>query len=177
MAMYATPSHLAGYLQQDLDTYTATQALETASAEFAREADTAFAATTVTWVVPGGPGTDILIPYKPVTAVSQVRLNGVVITGWTLRNNALWRAAGFGTWYSFPPDEVQVDLTYGYTVVPDAVKLAVLEIAAALYEHPLPVMQEAIDDYTVRFDPAQRVGPSGRPWRDVAADYRGLLIA
>jgi hypothetical protein len=176
MALYASALELASYLQQDLDTSTATLALTTASAEFAREAGTAFTATTVTWTVQGGPGTDIEIPYKPVTAVSQVRLNGVVITGWTLRHNALWRRAGFGTWYAFPPDELAVDLTYGYTTVPDDVKLAVLEIAAGLYEHPSSAVSETIDDYSVKYDAGSKL-TAGRPWREVAADYRGYLLA
>lgn len=175
MAMYATAEELASYLQQDLDAATATQALELASADFARAADTAFAATTATWTVEGGPGTSIEIPYRPVTAVSEVRLNGAVITGWTLRHNALYRSAGFGTWYAFPPDELAVDLTYGYTSVPDDVKKAVLEIAAGIYEHPGDAASESIDDYTVRYN--GKPIHAGRPWTEVAADYRGLLIA
>jgi hypothetical protein len=177
MAMYATPTELAGYLQKDLDTFSATQALTLASGDFAAAADTAFGATTVTWSTQGGPGTDIKILYRPVTAVSAVRLNGVVITGWTLRHNALWRTAGFGTWSAFPPDLVEVDLTYGYTAVPDEVKLAVLEIAGGLYEHPDSTLSsETIDDYRwTRFDGTPI--PPGRPWREVAADYRGIAVA
>ena len=70
-----------------------------------------------------------------------------------------------------------MDLTYGQTSVPDDVKLAVLEIAAAAYEHPSSAMSETIDDYTVRYDPDNKISPAGRPWQDVAASYRGLLIA
>jgi hypothetical protein len=177
MAMYATPTELAGFLQKDLDTYSATQALTLASGDFSVAADTAFTATTVTWSTQGGPGTDIQIPYRPVTAVSQVRLNGVVITGWTLRLNALWRSTGFGTWYAFPPDLVEVDLTYGYTTVPDAVKLAVLEIAASQYQRPdMLVSSETIDDYSISYYSGTPIYP-GRPWREVAADYRGIAVA
>jgi hypothetical protein len=177
MAMYATPTELAGYLKKDVDTYSATQALTLASGEFAAAADTAFTATTVTWTTQGGPGTDIQIPYRPVTAVSQVRLNGVVITGWTLRLNALWRTAGFGTWSAFPPDLVEVDLTHGYTTVFDDVKLAVLEIAAGFYENPTGVAAEQIDDYRVTYYTGTPIAPSGRPWREVAAGYRGIAVA
>jgi hypothetical protein len=101
----------------------------------------------------------------------------VVITGWTLRHNALWRSAGFGTWSAFPPDLVEVDLTYGYTTVPDAVKLAVLEIAASQYQRPdLLVSSEAIDDYRITYYSGTPIYP-GRPWREVAADYRGIAVA
>ncbi|SCL21696.1 hypothetical protein [Micromonospora inyonensis] len=175
MPMYATPEELASYLQQDLDEPAATLALTLASGDFARAADAAFSPTTATWTVQGGPGTNIEIPYRPVTEISQVRLNGNVITGWTLRHNALWRSAGFGTWYAFPPDVVEVDLTYGYTTVPDDVKKAVLEIAAGMYEHPGDAASESIDDYTVRYN--GKPITAGRPWSEVAADYRGILIA
>jgi hypothetical protein len=177
MAMYATPTELAGYLKKDVDTYSATQALTLASGEFTIAADTAFSATTVTWATQGGPGTDIQIPYRPVTAVSQVRLNGSVITGWTLRHNALWRSAGFGTWSAFPPDLLEVDLTHGYTTVFDDVKLAVLEIAAGVYDHPdVSLASEQIDDYRYTKYNGTPIYP-GRPWRDVAADYRGIAVA
>jgi hypothetical protein len=177
MATYPTPTELAGFLQKDLDTYSATQALALAAGDFATAADTAFSATTLTWTTQGGPGTDIQIPYRPVTAVSQVRLNGVVITGWTLRLNALWRSTGFGTWYAFPPDLVEVDLTYGYTADRIDAKLAMLEIAGGLYQRPdVLVSSEAIDDYRITYYSGTPIYP-GRPWREVAADYRGIAVA
>lgn len=176
MALYASALELASYLQKDLDTASATLALTLASGTFASAADTAFTPTTTTWTVEGGPGTNIDLPFRPVTAVSQVRLNGNVITGWTLRNNALWRLAGFGTWYAFPPDQLDVDLTYGYATAGDDVKLSVLEIASGIYEHPVGlVVSETIDDYSVKYN-GTPIAP-GRPWRDVAADYRGQLVA
>jgi hypothetical protein len=177
VALYATPTELAGYLQQDLDTYSATQALTLASAEFSRVAQTVFSATSVTWssIVDGC--TELQLPFNDVTAVSAVRINGVTVTGWTLRLGALYRAAGFGYQCAFPPSLADVDLTYGQTAVPDDAKLGVLEIASGVYEHPEGWISEAIDDYVVRYDPEKKISPAGRPWQDVAADYRGLLIS
>jgi hypothetical protein len=177
VAMYATPTELAGYLQQDLDTYSATQALTLSTAEFIREAETAFSPTTTTWTTVADGCTQIELPYNNVTAVSAVRINGVTITGWTLRVGSIYRAAGFGSRYGWPPDQGDIDLTYGYTAVPDDVKLAVLEIASGTYEHPAGWVSETIDDYTVRYDPSKKISPAGRPWQDVAAGYRGVLIA
>src|SRR4051812_25360442 len=109
MALYATASELASYLQQDLDTSTATLVLTVASGAFAHEADTAFTATNVTYTsVVDGCGS-FELPYRPVTAVSQVRINSVVITGWVLRVNTLYRTAGFGYRYTWPPDQIDVD--------------------------------------------------------------------
>ena len=176
MAQYATPEELASYLQKDLDTSTANQALTLASGTFASEADTYFTAQTVTWSTTICYVAAVELPFKPVTAVSAVRVNGVAVTGWTLRKNALYRPAGFGTWNYYIPDLLEVDLTHGYTTVPDDVKLAVLEIAGGLYENPTSIVaSESIDDYTVRYN-GKPVTP-GRPWRDVAADYRGILVA
>jgi hypothetical protein len=61
--------------------------LTVASATFAREAETAFAATTVTYSDTVYGGGALELPYRQVTAVSQVRVNSVVITGWSLRLN------------------------------------------------------------------------------------------
>jgi hypothetical protein len=152
MVQYATAAQLAGYLQKEVDTFSADQVLQIASALFSAEADTMWAATNVTWSTRGGPRRCIELPFRPVTAVSAVRLNGVTIAGWTLRLNALYRDAGFGSWLAFPPDQVDVDLTHGETTVPDDVKGAVLDTAAQAYDIPVgAVVSESIDDYAVRY--------------------------
>jgi hypothetical protein len=177
MAMCATPTELAGYLQKDLDTYSATQALTLASGDFTAAADTAFVATNVTWSTLIGYTTAVDLPFSPVTAVSAVRVNGVAVTGFTLRKNGLYRSAGFGSWYAFIPNLFEADLTHGYTAATDDVKLAVLEIAGGLYEHPdVTVQSESIDDYRIARYSGTPVYP-GRPWREVAADYRGIAVA
>ena len=175
MAPYATRAELASYLQQDVDNASADLALAGATATFVDAADTAFAPTTATYSTLGAFVSELELPYRYVTAVSAVRLNGNLITGWSLVNGVLYRAAGFGNDYVFPPQLLEVDLTYGKTAVPDDVKLAVLEIAAGVYHNPTGVASESIDDYTVRYN-GTPIHP-GRPWRDVAASYRGILIA
>jgi hypothetical protein len=177
MVTYVTESELASYLQQDVDTATATQALTLALAEFSRAAETVFTPTSVTWSTLGDGRGVLEPPYRPVTAVAAVRVNGVTISGWTLRMGCLYRLAGFGYRWAWPPDQVDVDLTYGYTTVPDDVKLAVLEIAAGIYDHPTSDISVTVDDTTTRYDPEKKPSPAGRRWQDVAADYRGLLIA
>lgn len=175
MVQYATASELAAYLQADLDTSSANQSLTLASGEFSAAADTWFASQSTTYTTTGTRATNVILPFKPIIAVSEVRLNSDVITGYTLIGQVLYRAAGFGTYTPTVPDLLEVDLTYGYTSVPDDVKLAVLEIAASMYENPTAAVSERIDDYTVRYDPNYKIVP-GRPWRDVAAAYRGTLI-
>ena len=175
MAMYATASELASYLQQDLDTASATQALTLASGDFSRAADTWWTPTSVTWTTDVDGCTVLEPPFYPITAVSAVRVNGLAVTGWSLRNGKLYRSAGFGARSSWPPDYAEVDLTHGYTAATDDVKLSVLEIAAGLYENPTGAASESIDDYAVKYN-GTPIAP-GRPWREVAADYRGIAVA
>jgi hypothetical protein len=178
MALYASAAELASYLQKDLDTATATLVLESASARFAREAETAWTATNVTYTDTVDGSTTIVLPYRPVVAVSEVRINGVAITGWTLRNGVLYRTAGFGYVHAWPPDEVGVDLTYGYATVTDDVRGAVLEMAAQAYEIPVgALISETIDDWAVRYATTGggvQLTPSAAA---LAAGYRGALIA
>lgn len=176
MVMYATPSDLASYLQKDLDTATATLVLTLASAEFTKSSRTVFAATTATYTTTGRPATTLTLPFRPVTAVSAIRINGVTLAvDYTLVGSTLYRAAGFGQ-YWLPPDSLEVDLTYGYTTVPDDVRAAVLESAAAAYENPSGVRQETIDDYSVSYSSSTGVRLSDYA-AELARDYRGPVFA
>jgi hypothetical protein len=178
MALYATPEELASYLQKDLDSSSATLVLSIVSARFAREAETAWAATTVTYTDTVDGSTDVVLPYRPVTAVSAVRINGVTITGWTLRNGIIYRTAGFGYRFAYPPDQIDVDLTYGYTTATDDVKGAVLETAAQAYDIPVgAVVSESIDDYAVRYATTGGGIQLTASAASLAAGYRGALIA
>jgi hypothetical protein len=178
VVQYATATELAGYLQQDLDTYTATQVLTLASGQFSQAACTWFASTSATYATTGTPCVSIPLPFRPVTAVSAVRINNVAVTGFTLVKNTVYRAAGFGTSCAIPPDEVEIDLTHGYATVPDDVKAAVLETAAAAYSVPVSaVIGETIDDYSIRYSAAGGGVQLTSAARTLAEQYRGSLIA
>jgi hypothetical protein len=178
MVQYATAVELASYLQKDLDTASATLVLQIASAEFSRVADTMWAPTDVTWTALGHGQTVLEPPYKPITAVAQVRVNGAVITGWSLVKGKLYRQTGFGVCGNFPPDEVAVDLTHGLTAATDDVKGAVLEMAAQAYEVPVgAVVSESIDDYAVRYATTGGGLQLTSSAAALAAGYRGPLVA
>lgn len=171
MAQYATATELAGYLQQDVDTYSATQALTLASGEFEAAADTKFSSSTITEVFEGRMQPVLALTHHPVTAVTQVRIDGVVITStdYKLVGQNLYRVIGWGGRAKYV-EKIEIDVTYGYMSVPDDVKLAVLQLAAGLYAHPDPnVSMEQIDDYVVRYD-GNPILP-GEPWQTVAARY------
>ena len=178
MVQYATATELAGYLQQDLDTYTANQALTLASSQFSQLAMTWFEATTTTYTMPGTFSVAIRLPFRPITAVTAVRINGVAVTGWTLVKYTLYRAAGFGSSYIIPPDKVEIDVTHGYASVPDDVKAAVIETAATAYTMPVnAVVGESIDDYQVRYSQTGGGVQLTQSARDLALMYRGTLAA
>jgi hypothetical protein len=174
--MYASEEELASYLQvATVDTATATLVLETASAKFSLRAATMWAPTEVTWTAVADGCTKIRLPFRPVISVEEVRVDGEVITDWTLINGVLYRTAGFGT-YAFPPQALEVDLIYGHAEATDDVKGAVLETAASAYQSPdAGVQSESIDDYAVRRSTA---GLALSPSAAILADlYRGTFAA
>lgn len=181
MAMYATAADLASYLKQDVDTSTATLALTIASELFATRARTRFESNATTYSVASVDGTAnyrLYLPNTPVIAVSAVRINGSAITDYTRIGNVLYRLIGFGFQWAFPPDLVEVDYTYGYTAVPDDVRGAVLETAAAAYMGPdITTAAEAIDDYSIKMAP-NTGGVQLSPAAQALADYyAGALVA
>jgi hypothetical protein len=171
-----TPARLAGYLQQDLDTYSATLALDAASDTFELEADTKFSSTSTTYTLEGY-GQDVIgLPRQPVIAVQSVTVDGVAVTDYARRGPNLYRILRWGG-ASYYAADVVVTYTYGYTTAPASVELAVLQLAGDLYQHPLAgVSMEQIDDYLVRYDgnPVQRLTVG---WRDIAARYRVGAVA
>jgi L-arabinose isomerase len=172
----ATPTRLAGYLQQDLDTYTANLVLDNASDVFEIEADTKFSSTSAVYTLEGYGQDVISLPRQPVIAVQSVTVDGLAVTDYQKRGANLYRILRWGGTSSYAADVV-VTYTYGYTTVPGSVELAVLQLAAELYERPVSsISSEQIDDYVVRYDgtPVPRLAIS---WRDIAARYRVGAVA
>jgi hypothetical protein len=175
---YATASELASYIQSDVDTSTAVLLLQLASAEFNNEADTSFTPITTTWSEAGNGSYVMTVPWRPITAVTAVRIAGVVVTDYTRIKQRFYRLGGWGSPWAFPPDLVEIDLTYGYAAVPDEVKGAVLETAASAYQQPTgEIAAESIDDYRVRYNASAggvQLTPSAK---DLATGYRGIFVA
>lgn len=149
MTSLATASDLASYLQQDLDTSTATLVLSIASAELEAAADTKFSSTSATYTVEGTGQQSISLPRYPIIAVQSVTVDGVAVTDYTRIGSNLYRILRFGGTSPYAA-AVVVTFTYGYVTVPDDVKSAVLEMAAQAYVNPTLAMREQIDDYSVQ---------------------------
>ena len=74
---------------------------------------------------------DILLPGSPIREVSEVLLDGELITDWKLRAGRLWRSQGWGDSRS----DVTVTYVYGIGKVPaDIVKLVATLVAASVNE-------------------------------------------
>jgi hypothetical protein len=180
--MYANVGELASYLQKDVDTSSATLAIQVASQLFSTRANTMFLPTTVTYQVIGQGYWQLYLPFRPIVSVSAVRIIGtsgtLTITDYTRIKSVLYRLIGFGVPGAFPPDMVEVDLIHGYAAVPDDVKGAILESAGAAYSSPdITVASESIDDYSIK-SAANAGGVSLTPAASTLATlYRGTLAA
>lgn len=181
--MYATVAELASFLKQDVDTSTATLALQVCSELFAKRAHTRFESTATTYSQPGTNAYEIVLPFQPLIAVSAVRITPFqsapqTITDYSVIGPSVYRRLGFGKWTAYPPDLVEIDYTHGYLTVPDDVKGAVLESAAAAYINPdITTKSESIDDYSVSSAPNSG-GVMLSPAATILADYyAGALVA
>jgi hypothetical protein len=179
--MYATVAELASFIKQDVDTSTATLDLQILSELFAKRAHTRFEVTATTYSKPGYGNVELVMPYAPLIAVQAVRVAGVTltpVTDYTVIEQSLYRRVGFGVPWRFPPDLVEVDYTHGYTTVPDDVKGAVLESAAAAYISPdVTTASETIDDYTVKSTPRTGGVRLSDAAQALADFYAGALAA
>ena len=180
--MYASVADLASFLQQDVDTSTATLVLTKASALFAARARTSFGGVaSTTYSKPGYGAIELVMPFGPLVAVSAVRVAGVTLTAgtdYTVIEQSVYRRQGFGVPWKFPPDLVEVDYTYGFASVPDEVAGAVLETAAACYKSPdVSTRNESIDDYAYRAEPNTGGMALSANARDLADWYAGPVAA
>jgi hypothetical protein len=94
------------------------------------------------------------LPQRPVTAVTSVKVDGVVITDWRLRGARLIRPCAWSTGCDTTPPEVEVTYTHGIPVGDerlDLAKDACIAFAAAARTNPDGLKSESIDDYSRAF--------------------------
>lgn len=177
MVQYASAAELAVHLGHDVDQAKADLLLKTASSRFSRAADTWFATVSATHTVAGNGSRTLKLPNKAVQSVTSVTIAGNAITDYTRINSTLYRMSGFGR-CTFPPDEVVVQYTHGYTAVPDDVKGAVLDMVEVAYEVMAGLTAEQIDDYSRRFSAGVgEVVALTMGAQELADDYRGVFVA
>lgn len=170
--MLATATELAGYMQQDLDTNSATQALTLASGMFEDEADTKFSVTSATYTVEGYGQQQISLPRRPVVAIQSVTVGGAAVSDYQAIGGELYRLVRWGGFSTYA-SPVVVTYTYGYAAPPDDVKLAVLFMAAQLYDNPQGLSQMQVGGYSEQRSVNQIVVD----WRRIASKYRIGAVA
>lgn len=159
MVQYATADELATLLGIPVDTGRMNAALQRASARFDREARTTFAHTAATFTDTPRGVLHIRPPRRPLVSVESVTINGgtalVAGTDYELVDGVLYRSCGWGEVCVFPPDEVDVNYTYGYAVCPDDVKGEVLEFTGLRIFNPTRAEALAVDDFRASYGTSQ----------------------
>lgn len=164
--MLVTAEELASSMQQDLDTATATLAIEIATGAVQAAAEQRILEVVDDEAVLDLDAFDcgpyLRLPEGPVTAVTSASVGATVVTDFTaqLSRGRLWRSMGWRSAtlpYWNAPSTVTVVYTHGYPAGHQRLQLArgvVLDLAKTGYGAAGgsgPVESEQIDDYSVKY--------------------------
>lgn len=152
-------------------------ALDTASALIRDVAGSPISEVTDTVTIEGSASSWLALPGRPVSAVSEVLVDGSSVTDYTLSAGSLWRACG---WRSFA---VTVTYTHGLPTVPADVVDIVCRLAVkslvSFREQPdgtgvanKPLISERIGDYSAVYTYAPTFSEM-----DIPKDMRARLAA
>lgn len=155
MAQFATAADLAELLGETFDatrTAQANAALELASATiqgWTRQTIELVAGDTVT--LRGTWDEELVLPQRPVVAVTAVSVDGTALTAddWRLWGSSLVRV-GYGNWAG-PDVAVAVTYSHGWAVIPDVIRAVTMQIAVRLMANPGLVQAESIGTYSVTY--------------------------
>jgi hypothetical protein len=174
--MLASPEDLASFVQQDVDTATATLLLSVATSAIQSSTEqqlTYVANDTVSLVVYNN---EIKLPQRPVVEVTAVEsltsgewlvVQDVIRPTYLLdgSTNSVWWTGNDQTeapWYQFvaqlPWPTATVTYSHGYQTIPDDLRGVCLSLAARLMSNPTGVQQEAIGNVMTRYDRAGGAG-------------------
>jgi hypothetical protein len=156
----ASPADLASLVQADVDTASATLAVEVATALVQSVVGQRLVQVlNDTEIVYGGTDRTLRLSQRPVTAVTSVTYGGVLLSEgtasgtWRLSPAGLWRDLGW-TEYACDPSPVTVVYSHGYAPGAQELQLArgfTLALARGLFVNPSGVVREQIDDYQVAY--------------------------
>lgn len=178
--MFATVEDLATFLGTDFsaaESATATQNLEIATQVIKDYTGQVLEAEAADAITLDGNGESLLqLPEAPVTAVTSVTLNGILLTEAT---DYAWYASGLleklhGGWGS-KWQSIDVVYSHGYAAIPDAVKGVCLAMAGRLMERPVPIEEESIGAYSVSYSAgAEQLSDEEK---HSLSSYRAILLA
>lgn len=162
----ASPSDLASFLQEDVDTATATLLMETATGIIQATVGQRIVQVIDDVVVLDLEACDrslwLDLPQRPVTAVSAVMVGATAVPSGDyavqLSRGRLWRRTGWKlatTMSWLAPSTVTVTYTHGYPAGDQrlqAARQAALSLASSAYANPSGATREQIDDYQVAYE-------------------------
>ncbi len=150
----ATPQDLASLLQKDLDAATATLLVEISTAAVqATVGQRLVQVADDSIVLLGDTGSWLVLPQRPVTAVTSVTLDGAAVTDWVRFGARLFRRDGWAACAS-EPSTVEVVCSHGYPPGAQELQLArgaCLSIIRDWYDNPSSTTSVKIDDYAETF--------------------------
>lgn len=166
---------LAAYLQQDVDTASATIARTMATALITNYTNQNIEAATYTHLLPIVGNATIRLPQRPVTDVTSV-----TVAGTTLTEGTDWDWDGITALVVLdgyvPPTEEswQATVVYdaGYDTVPGDITAVALALAGQFYTQTPGVASESIDDYRVSYTGS---GISLDGYKPILAKYKMRL--
>lgn len=97
------------------------------------------------------------LPQRPVTAISDVEIDGealTVDTDFKRFGSRLWRECGWAECWT-EPSTITYVYTHGYATGSQDLQLArsaVLSLTRGVWDNPTGAVREAIDDYSVAFE-------------------------
>ena len=162
MTALATPEELAGFMQRDLDRYSAEQALASASARVRALTEQTFDLITDDEItIEAHDCGDIYLPQRPVVSVTSVTGRDYLTveeTTLTAGEHYVLIGSRLRLLYSLSsvwPQILTVVYTHGYATIPDDVKDATMEVAAGRYGNPRNAKSEGVGPFTISFDRSQ----------------------
>lgn len=171
MQPLATPDDLAAYGFAVPEGFLAHMLLESVSAAVREAAGSPISVSTSTATLAGTREQFLPLPAGPVREVASVLLDGAEVMDYKIRDQRLWRPAGWGAQHV----DVEVTWTHGLEPVPaDVVQLVCMLVGAGLNQAAQGelgpdrrIAYESIDDYRIGFrqGDAEVVDPTEIPDR------------
>lgn len=181
--MLATPSDLASYIQADLDTATATLALEVVTGWIKDEIGQNLLSVTSETITLDGGERIIYLPQRPVVSVEAVTTTDYLGTVETPVLDSDYRVRGHRLiWSGYGrawPEQVTITYTHGYATIPQGIRGVCLSAAARMYQNPDGLRSETVGGVSwTAAGSAVDVGPGLTDAEKLSlANYQPVMLA
>ena len=167
---FATEAELEAYTGVAVATDRATLLLDTATAAIQAYTRQTLSQASTTVVLPGTMSERLVLPERPVTAVTAVSIGDTALTADTdyvwdgastlIRGSRVdgvlsvngpdWLVNGWGDWGG-PGAQVEITYTHGFATIPNDIKGVCLALAARSLQSPDGVNSESVGTYSVSY--------------------------